>query len=374
MAKIDEHIKVMMLKGETGANIKSIDKTATNGMVDTYTVTLTDGTTSEFTVRNGKDGADFDTFEIGGRNLIPGSKDFSGTVRMAPEATYSTETVGGSRCTVLSLDNTAGAGDIDLVEWSLQGVGTAGAVYTASFWFKGIGSCGLYFHGGEGYTPVARSIMTVNGTVEQFENRDGSVSFIPTGIVVSDWTRCTVVYTLSDTPGSTTEKRLLWRAYSGTKISIALPKLERSTKPSDWTPAPEDKADEADLQSLSAKVTANTTGISKNTNDISTLQAVSVLYSANNWRVCVKCGFVWVYAWEVKTGSGSWDSTTCPYVLPEEYRPSIAGIVAPAATNNGASTTGSLEVNSNGEIIVSNRGSSGSEDNRYGVLCYPIGI
>lgn len=56
MAKIDEHIKVMMLKGETGANIKSIDKTATNGLVDTYTVTLTDGSKSHFNVTNGKDG------------------------------------------------------------------------------------------------------------------------------------------------------------------------------------------------------------------------------------------------------------------------------------------------------------------------------
>lgn len=57
MAKIDEHIKVMMLKGETGARIKSIDKTATSGLVDTYTVTLTDGTKSNFTVTNGRDGA-----------------------------------------------------------------------------------------------------------------------------------------------------------------------------------------------------------------------------------------------------------------------------------------------------------------------------
>lgn len=58
MAKIDEHIKVMMLKGETGANIKSISKTATSGLVDTYTVTLTDGTKSSFNVTNGRDGID----------------------------------------------------------------------------------------------------------------------------------------------------------------------------------------------------------------------------------------------------------------------------------------------------------------------------
>jgi S1-C subfamily serine protease len=38
--------------------IASIEKTATDGLVDTYTIYYTDGTTSEFTVTNGKDGSD----------------------------------------------------------------------------------------------------------------------------------------------------------------------------------------------------------------------------------------------------------------------------------------------------------------------------
>ena len=48
-------------KGDTGADgvgIAKIEKTATNGNVDTYTVTLTNGKTYTFTVTNGKDGAD----------------------------------------------------------------------------------------------------------------------------------------------------------------------------------------------------------------------------------------------------------------------------------------------------------------------------
>lgn len=40
-----------------GSSIASITKTATEGLVDTYTVTLTDGSTTNFTVTNGKDGA-----------------------------------------------------------------------------------------------------------------------------------------------------------------------------------------------------------------------------------------------------------------------------------------------------------------------------
>lgn len=45
--------------GNTGANgngIASIEKTGTSGLVDTYTITYTDGTTTTFTVTNGQDG------------------------------------------------------------------------------------------------------------------------------------------------------------------------------------------------------------------------------------------------------------------------------------------------------------------------------
>lgn len=56
MATIDENVKIMMLKGEPGSSIKSIDKTATSGMTDTYTITLTNGDKQQFNVTNGKDG------------------------------------------------------------------------------------------------------------------------------------------------------------------------------------------------------------------------------------------------------------------------------------------------------------------------------
>lgn len=47
-------VKTLMLKGQEGQSIKGITKTGTDGLVDTYTITLTDGTTSTFTVTNGK--------------------------------------------------------------------------------------------------------------------------------------------------------------------------------------------------------------------------------------------------------------------------------------------------------------------------------
>ena len=43
-------------QGETGNGIFSIVKTGTSGLVDTYTITYTDGTTTTFDVTNGRDG------------------------------------------------------------------------------------------------------------------------------------------------------------------------------------------------------------------------------------------------------------------------------------------------------------------------------
>jgi hypothetical protein len=45
--------KTTFLKGEDGNSILRIDKTSTSGLVDTYTITLTDGTTTTFNVTNG---------------------------------------------------------------------------------------------------------------------------------------------------------------------------------------------------------------------------------------------------------------------------------------------------------------------------------
>lgn len=46
------------LSGADGRGIESVAKTATAGLVDTYTITYTDGTTSTFDVTNGRDGED----------------------------------------------------------------------------------------------------------------------------------------------------------------------------------------------------------------------------------------------------------------------------------------------------------------------------
>lgn len=100
---------------------------------------------------------------------------------------------------------------------------------------------------------------------------------------------------------------------------------------------------------------------------------VNKLYSSNTWYIAVMSGFICVYALNVITGSGSWDKSSCPYTLPEKYRPSIS-VTAPVVTGNGASWTGYISVGINGQIILGNYGSSGSSDKRRGFLMYPIGI
>lgn len=52
--------------GEPGVGVVSILKTSTSGLVDTYTITYTDGNTDTFTVTNGRDGVD------GADSTVPG--------------------------------------------------------------------------------------------------------------------------------------------------------------------------------------------------------------------------------------------------------------------------------------------------------------
>lgn len=44
--------------GPAGVGIQKIEKTNTEGLVDTYTITYTDGSSTTYTVTNGKDGKD----------------------------------------------------------------------------------------------------------------------------------------------------------------------------------------------------------------------------------------------------------------------------------------------------------------------------
>lgn len=47
-------VKVLMMKGEAGSDIKNIQKTSTSGLKDTYTIYLDNGKSHTFSVTNGK--------------------------------------------------------------------------------------------------------------------------------------------------------------------------------------------------------------------------------------------------------------------------------------------------------------------------------
>ena len=98
----------------------------------------------------------------------------------------------------------------------------------------------------------------------------------------------------------------------------------------------------------------------------------SILYDSGGWTVVRRSGLVLVDVGGVTTGGGSWDTTTCPYVLPDHCRPK-RDVFAALVTSNGGSWTGQLAVRTNGTITVANIGNSGSTDGRYGSLSYPIG-
>lgn len=53
MATLDKEIEILMLKGESGGTIDRLEKTATVGNVDTYTIYMSDGATYTFQVTNG---------------------------------------------------------------------------------------------------------------------------------------------------------------------------------------------------------------------------------------------------------------------------------------------------------------------------------
>lgn len=71
MARIDETVKVMLLKGEAGASIESIDKTGSDGLIDTYTVKMTNGAESSFYVTNGRDGKKGEKGDTGSTISVP---------------------------------------------------------------------------------------------------------------------------------------------------------------------------------------------------------------------------------------------------------------------------------------------------------------
>lgn len=84
---VDDSIEnITITSGTDGVGIVSIEKTGTSGLVDTYTITLTNGNTYTFTVTNGADGSGGDgsgdmlksVYDSDGDNVVDNAKKLDG--------------------------------------------------------------------------------------------------------------------------------------------------------------------------------------------------------------------------------------------------------------------------------------------------------
>ena len=103
MAKLNT--KIVMLKGEhgkDGTNIKSVEKTASSGFVDTYTITLTDGSKFSYNITNGKDGTTIKSVE---KTASSGLTD-TYTITLTDGSTSTFEVTNGKDGELTNLDDT----------------------------------------------------------------------------------------------------------------------------------------------------------------------------------------------------------------------------------------------------------------------------
>lgn len=82
---------------------------------------------------------------------------------------------------------------------------------------------------------------------------------------VADWKRYTSIVAVKDTEIKSIFVSIICRDFTGS-ISVRHPKVEISTEPTDWTPAPEDI--NSDLDAIKTRVTSAETNIEQNSTDI----------------------------------------------------------------------------------------------------------
>lgn len=246
-------VKTLMLKGQEGQSIKGIKKTGTSGLVDTYTITLTDGTTSTFTVTNGrevssiektstsglvdtytikfndgttstftitngKDGDGLNNMQVDGRNLMRSTKTFKPNFGLNGASDTPIKDVDGFY--YVSLRNTWANyiyQEIDLI---------LGQTYTVSFYAK----CDLNV---------------------ELEIKDDSSNNVLLGYVAidsKDWKHYSKTFVV-------TEKNCIPKVTFATRqdsaaLFIKKIKLELCYKATDWTPAPEDLVMESEIATV----------------------------------------------------------------------------------------------------------------------------
>lgn len=245
---MDYNSKIVMLKGADGAGIADIKKTSTNGLTDTYTITLSDGRKHNFNVNNGKwitsisktgsiglndtytiqfndgatstftvtNGEGLQNLQVGGRNLYLGTKDFSGS-SWNSLSSWGKKEEKYNGLTVMARNGRWGglSQQIDV---------KTGEIYTFSCYVKNTSNPST--------TMVITNLNDVNRATADND-----------GIIIKqspDFQRVSLTFSiLSDG----IIKPRVENNYSENEISVCGIKLERGNVATDWTPAPEDLTD-----------------------------------------------------------------------------------------------------------------------------------
>ncbi len=117
--------------------------------------------------------------------------------------------------------------------WTVNDV-DADTDWTVSFYAKGTGTVGVYF-----FTDYHNNVDTAHShssTGEPVRDNDGQTQLTLT----TQWRRYSVTWHIGDANQYNHTKHLLIRNDSGAQFSVCAVKLERGTRATDWSPAPQD--------------------------------------------------------------------------------------------------------------------------------------
>lgn len=136
--------------------------------------------------------------------------------------------------------------------------------YTLSFYVKGSGQMTSYVYGSFVDTGAGSYI---DGVALGYTTGDGSRSWDLT----DGWTRHTYTFKSKSSFPTSGEKNVLFSAFKGNKVYIAMPQLEKGTISTDYSPAPEDMATidwtKSQLDITDKKITAGITTVTNTLNN-----------------------------------------------------------------------------------------------------------